>query len=116
MHTQPYGPQECRFSTPKFTKNLWKVSLNLTLRCGKFTGKCGLSTSLPWRFHLKNVENTQNNSIISFSTCNKRKLTNKMRNMLPLTTNSKILSRGHNISIKSKENIVCYSTESTPTA
>src|SRR5437667_2761 len=39
---------------------------------------------------VKNVENTQNNSIISFSTCNKRKLTNKMRKMLPLTTNSNI--------------------------
>src|SRR5205809_8009005 len=39
---------------------------------------------------VKNVENTQNNSIISFSTCNKRKPTNKTRDMIPLTTNSNI--------------------------
>jgi len=97
-------PKKCVFSA-------WKTHKKPVEGVTKFDTTMWEIHRKMWVIYLitvvKNVENTQNNSIISFSTCNKRKLTNKTRNMLPLTTNSNISitrSSAEDISIKSKAN------------
>ena len=77
-------PKKCVFS-------VWKIHKKPVEGVTKFDTTMWEIHRKMWFIYLitvvKNVENTQNNSIISFSTC---KLTNKTRNMLPLTTNSNI--------------------------